>query len=46
MHAHTHALAVPLSTPQVDLEGTIKAGGDMFEAMAGVDHAKALEEVR
>jgi len=30
--------------PGVDLEGTIKAGGDMFEAMAGVDHAKALEE--
>ena len=32
--------------PQVDLEGAIKAGGDMHEAMAGVDHAKALEEVR
>jgi hypothetical protein len=31
---------------QVDLEGFIKAGGEMYEAMAGVDHAKALEEVR
>ena len=29
---------------KVDLEGAIKAGGDMHEAMAGVDHAKALEE--
>ena len=45
-HVRTHAPAGHLPIPQVDLEGTIKAGGDMFEDMAGVDHAKALEEVR
>eukprot|EP00320_Phaeocystis_rex_P020496 CAMPEP_0119069500 /NCGR_PEP_ID=MMETSP1178-20130426/19650_1 /TAXON_ID=33656 /ORGANISM="unid sp, Strain CCMP2000" /LENGTH=167 /DNA_ID=CAMNT_0007051269 /DNA_START=21 /DNA_END=524 /DNA_ORIENTATION=+ len=29
---------------KIDLDGANKAGADMFEAMAGVDHAKALEE--
>ena len=43
-HARTHGKYLPI--PQVDLEGAIKAGGNMHEAMAGVDHAKALEEVR